>query len=140
MKSKLILCLAFVLSGGLFGCASAKFKVVSDKQRLMKNHQIVAEVTCSESTFRHYTTFRDQYFRIGAMPPHTRWTVIFRVNQILKGNFSEKTFTMVNANDAKLPYSHFVFEAGKNYTVGFSGTANPEVKNLAVFGHEPKLP
>jgi hypothetical protein len=139
MKSKL-LCLALVLSGGLFGCASAKFKVIPDKQQLMENHRIVAEVICLETKPRQYTTFRDQYFRIGAMPPHVRWTVTFQVNKILKGKFAGQTVTLVNSKIAGNPYFRFWFEAGKIYTVGFSSASKNEIKDFAVLGHETEPP
>jgi hypothetical protein len=100
VKLKLLLGLALVLSGGLFGCASAKFKVMPDQQQLMKNHRVVAEVTCLVAKPTPYMTFRDRYFRIGAMPPHVRWTVTFQVNKILKGKLAEQTVTLVDSRIA----------------------------------------
>lgn len=136
MTPKLILCLALVLSGGLSGCASAKFKVTPDQQQLMKNHRVVAEVTCLVAKPTPYTTFRDRYFRIGALPPHVRWTVTFQVNKILKGKFAGQTVTLVDSRIAGNPYFHFYFEAGKIYTVGFNSASENEVNDFTVLGHE----
>jgi hypothetical protein len=135
MKPKLILCLALVLSGGLIGCASAKFKVMPDKQQLTDNHRIVAEVTCVEAKPTKYATFHDEYLRVGAMPPHVRWTVKFQVDRILKGKFAEQTFTIVDARIAGNPYFRFWFEAGKIYTVGFNSVSDNQVNGFAVLGH-----
>lgn len=132
MKPKIILSLALVLIFALTGCASAKFKVVSDKQRLTETHRVVAQVTCLEATPKHYTTFRDRYFRMLAMPPRTRWCATFKVNQVIKGSFSEPTFTLTDAKDAQATFSRFYFEAGQDYTVGFERTPHHAVKYLAV--------
>lgn len=138
MNFKLILCLAPVLSSGLFGCASANFKVMPDKQQLTDNHRIVAEVTCVEAKPTKYTTFRDEYLRVGAMPPHVRWTVKFQVDRILKGKFTEQTFTIVDARIAGNPYFSFWFEAGKIYTVGFNSASDNQVNCFAVFSGSMK--
>ncbi|HSY10413.1 MAG TPA: hypothetical protein VK840_05810, partial [Candidatus Dormibacteraeota bacterium] len=130
-----ILCLALVLSGGLLGCASAKFKVMPDKLQLTDNHRIVAEVTCVEAKPTEYTTFRDEYLRVGAMPPHVRWTVKFHVDRILKGTLAEQTFTIVDCRIAGNPYFRFWFEAGKIYTVGFNSESDNQVNDFAVLGH-----
>jgi hypothetical protein len=136
MKSKLLLGLALVLSGGLFGCASAKFKVMPDKQQLTDNHRIVAEVTCVEAKPTKYTTFRDEFLRIGAMPPHVRWTLTFQVNKILKGQFVGRSITLVDARIDGNPYFRFWFETGKMYTVGFNSVSDNQVNGFAVLGHE----
>lgn len=135
MKLKLLPCLALVLSGGLFGCASAKFNVMPDKQQLTDNHRIVAEVTCVEAKPTKYTTFRDEYLRIGAMPPRVHWTVTFQVNKILKGKFAGQTVTLVDTKIAGNPYFRFWFEAGKIYTVGFNSVSDNQVNGFAVLGH-----
>src|SRR5665213_2128099 len=104
MKSKIILCLTLVAAGVLPGCISAKFKVMPDIRKLAKSHSIVAEVTCIDAKARLYTNYRDQHFRIGAMPLRVRWTATFKVNRILAGKYFEKSFTLVDSRDAKNIY------------------------------------
>jgi hypothetical protein len=140
MNPKIILCLALVLSGILSGCASAQFKVVSDKQRLTKSRRIVAEVTCLEAAPRYYTTFRDRNFRILAMPPRVRQSATFQIDHVLKGESSDRTFALVDARDAETVYRPLAFQTGKHYTVGFSRIVNHQVKGLAVFDPKPAWP
>lgn len=140
MKPKIFFVFALVLIGVTSGCTSAKFRLESDKQELMKGHRVVAEVTCTEATPRRYTTYRDRHFRILAMPPHIRWSANFRVDQVLKGEFSEPTVSLIDAKDAETSYSRFVFKVGKSYTVSFNPGANHEVKNLAILTREPAFP
>ncbi len=109
-------------------------------QKLTKDHAIVAEVTCIEAKSRFYSTFRDQYLRVLAMPPHVRWTATFRVEHVLKGNSCDQTVTLIDARDASPPYDHFSFEAGKSYILGFNSASNKGLKGCAVLGHESGNP
>jgi hypothetical protein len=140
MKPKHIFCLALVSSVYLSGCASAQYKVVSDKQRLTENHRTVAEVTCLEATPRYYTTFRDRNLTTLAKLPRVRWSATFQVNQVLKGELSDQTFTLVDARDSETLYHPLNFKAGEHYTVGFSRIKNHTVKNFAVFDPKPAWP
>lgn len=139
MNPRLLLCLVLVLSLVLTGCTTAKFRVISDEQRLTENRCIVAEAACLEATPKYYTTFRDRYFRILAMPPHVRWSATFRMDKVLKGNCPVQTFTLSEAVDAESPYSRFAFKTGKNYLVGFNQISNGKVQDLAVFDRSPDL-
>lgn len=134
MKAKIIFCLALLLTGGLSGCSSAKFEMMPDLRQLTKSRPIIAAVTCIEAKPRLYTTFRDHNFRIGVMPPHVRWTATFEVNGILKGKFTGQTLRLVDSIKAGNPYSYFLFEAGKSYTVGFRSVSDKKVHGFAVLG------
>jgi hypothetical protein len=105
----------------------------------MADHCIVAEVTCLKAKAREYTTFREQYFSIGAVPPRVRWTVTFQVNKIVKGNFAEQTIAIVDARVAGNPYALYRFKVGTIYTVGFNSISDNTVRGFAVFGQEADL-
>lgn len=131
MNPKLILSLALVMSGLVSGCATSKFKVVSEREWLIKNQRVVVEVTCLETTPEYYNTFSDQYFSVKAKLPRTRWNASFRVNTILQGNFSGTTLLITDAkNVANNP--RFYFETGRSYTMGFDHIANGAVKKFAI--------
>ena len=137
LNPKLFFYLSVVLCFVLTGCVTAKFKVITDKKLLSESQRVVAEVTCLKATTKHYTTFRDSYLRIGAMPPRVRWSATFRINQILKGEYSGQTIILTDAEDAESAYSHFSFETGKNYTIGFNQASKGKAQHLTVFGQEP---
>jgi hypothetical protein len=140
MNPKLILCLALVLSGGLLGCSTEKFKVVSSREHLAENHQIVAVVTCTEAKPTQYSTFGDRYLSIGAMPPRVHWNAVFQVDEVLQGAFTNQSFTLNEIKDVET-WSHFYFKAGKRYTVGFNRTSNHKIKKFAVLStNSPAVP
>ena len=130
-------CLFCVLLCTATGCVTNKFKVVDDSRQLAEGRRVVTVVTCTKAEPIYQRSFRDEYLSEGIMPPHIRWTANFHVDRVLQGNLAAETITLVDARDVGEPYSAFVFEKGKTYTIGFNSVSRQRIKDCVVLGTVP---
>jgi len=148
MKPKLILCLALVLSGGLFstgcrGIGTQQFTAFAPAQshEMETSSRIVLDVACRQQmAMADYNLWEN--LSIGApIPKHWKYDMTLQVERVVKGEFDEKTLEFhwlsepTQEQYVSLGISrpaNFGFTNGTPLQIGFDGRSGKQLKNLKI--------
>ncbi len=160
MKPKLILCLALVLGGGLFGTGcrgmgTQQFTAFAPAQshELETSSHIVLDVTCQQQTVKgDYNLWEN--LQIGApIPKRWKYDMTLQVERVVKGDFDEKTVQLYSLREptgqqldslgippnAGIPPDSWsvllgpeLFTNGTPLRIGFDGRHGKQFSNLKI--------
>jgi hypothetical protein len=148
MKPKLILCLALVLSGGLFGtgCRSVgtqSFTAFAPAQshELEASSRIVLDVTCRQQTEQADYNLWENFPMLAPIPKHWKYDMTLQVERVVKGEFDDKTLELHWLREPTKeqyeslgisPSAMFSFTNGTPLRIGFDGRSGEQLRNLTI--------
>jgi hypothetical protein len=148
MKPKLILCLALVLSGGLFGtgCRSVgtqSFTAFAPAQshELETSSRIVLDVTCRQQTEQADYNLWENFPMLAPIPKHWKYDMTLQVERVVKGEFDDKTLELHWLREPTKeqyeslgisPSAMFSFTNGTPLRIGFDGRSGEQLRNLKI--------
>jgi len=148
MKPKLILCLALVLSGGLFftgcrGMGTQQFTAFAPAQsyELETTSRIVLDVTCRLQTEQADYNLWDNLSMLAPMPKHWKYEMTLQVERVVKGEFDDKTLQLHWLREPTQeqyeslgisPSAFFSFTNATPLRIGFDGRSGEQLKNLKI--------
>ena len=148
MNSKLILCLALVLSGGLLltgcrGMGTQQFTAFAPTQsyELETSSRIVLDVTCrGQWAWADYNLWEN--LSVGApIPKRWKYDMTLQVERVVKGEFDDKTLELRWLREPTKeqyeslgisPSVFFSFTNGTPLRIGFDGRSGDQLKNLKI--------
>jgi hypothetical protein len=146
MKSKLILCLALVLSGMLMGChgiGTQRFTAFAPAQspQLENSSRIVLDVVPEIKMVKADYNLRENLSMLAPKPKHWKADITLMVQRVVKGEFNEKA---IELHDLRSPTKEQADLLGIssaamfNFTnriflrIGFDGRSGEQLKNLKI--------
>jgi hypothetical protein len=148
MKPKLILCLALVLSGGLFftGCRSIgtqQFTAISPAQshELETSSSIVLDVTSRLQMAQANYDLWENLSMLAPMPKHWKYDMTLHIERVIKGEFDDKTLELHWLREPTKeqyeslgisPSAFFSFTNETPLRIGFDGRSGEQLKNLKI--------
>jgi hypothetical protein len=148
MKSKLILCLALVLSGGLFstgcrGIGTQQFTAFAPAQahELETSSRIVLDVTCRQQMAKADYNLWENLSMLAPKLKHWKLDLTLQVERVVKGEFDDKTLELHWLREPTKeqydslgisPAEMFNFTNGTPLRIGFDGRSGEQLKNLKI--------
>jgi hypothetical protein len=148
MKPKLILCLALVLSCGLFftGCRSIgtqRFTAFAPAQshELETSSRIVLDVTCRQQMAQADYDLHENLSMLAPKPDRWKLDLTLQVERVVKGEFDGQTIQLhwlrePTKEQCELlgisPSAPFSFTNGTPLRIGFDGSSGEQLRNLKI--------
>jgi|GEM_PF-2379993 len=148
MNPKLILCLAFVLSGGLLlagcrGMGTQQFTAFAPAQshELETSSRIVLDVMCRMQTESADYNLHENLSMLAPQPKHWKYDMTLQVEGVVKGEFDDKTLQLHWLREPTKeqyeslsisPAAFLSFTNGTPLRIGFDGRSGEQLKNLKI--------
>jgi hypothetical protein len=148
MKPKLILCLAFVLSGGLLltgcrGMGTQQFTAFAPAQshELESSSRIVLDVICTQLWEQADYNLRENLSMLAPQPKQWKFDMTLQVERVVKGEFDDKTLQLHWLREPTKeqyeslgisPSAFLSFTNGTPLRIGFDGRSGDQLKNLKI--------
>jgi hypothetical protein len=148
MKLKFILCLAFVLCGGLFftgcrGMGTQRFKAFAPAQshELETSSHVVLDVTCQQRTAEADYNLWENLSMLAPKPKRWKLDLTLQVKRVVKGEFDDKTLELHWLREPTKkqydslgisPSAMFNFTNGTHLRIGFNGRSGQRFDNLEI--------
>jgi hypothetical protein len=148
MKSKLILCLALVLSAGLLltgcrGIGTQRFKAFAPAQshELETSSRIVLDVTGQLQWEQADYDLWENLSMLASTPKHRKYDMTLQIERVVKGEFDDKTLQLHWLREPTKeqyeslgisPSAFFSFTNGTPLRIGFDGRSGELFRNLKI--------
>ena len=148
MKPKLNLCLALVLSGGLFctgcrGIGTQRFMAFAPAQShdLETSSRVVLDVICRQQMANADYNLWENLSMLAPNSKHWKYDMTLQVERVVKGEFEDKTLELHWLREPTKeqydslgisPSAFFSFTNGTPLRIGFDGRSGEQLKILKI--------